>query len=512
MAQLTEAREQLQRAVRAGGVGLWDWDMRTHRVFYSPEWKRQIGHEEHEISSERSEWESRIHPDDRERAIQHFDGHGKGVSPGVEHEFRFRHKDGSYRHILARGTTLFDEAGAPIRRVGTHVDITARVELDARLLQSHKMETVGRLAGGIAHDFNNLLTVINGTADLALAGLNDRDPLRADLLQIKDAGDRAASLTRQLLAFSRKQILSPDIISLTSLVNGMQNMLTRLLGENVRLVVPPSGTAAMVRADRSQIEQVIMNLAVNARDAMPHGGTLTIETSDVDVDEACADEHPSVEPGAWVMLAVSDTGVGMDEPTRAKIFEPFFTTKEAGQGTGLGLSTVYGIVNQSGGCIHVGSERGVGTTFRIYLPRSSEGVRAPQPVPPIAPAGGTEQILIVEDERALQQLAARILKSAGYTVHTASTGDEAMALLERHAGAIQLVLTDLVLPGMSGRELAARIASAYPAIRILYTSGYTDDAVVRESLDGQSDHFVAKPYTKVELTRQVRRLLDSRPA
>ena len=505
---LGDAQTRLERALSAGNVGLWDWDLASSQVFYSTEWKRQLGCEDPEISGGLDEWESRLHPDDRARALDTVKAYLAQPGPALELEFRLRHKSGSYRHILSRGSLLRNEAGEAIRLLGSHVDITEQTELRAQFLQSQKMESVGQLAGGVAHDFNNLLTVINGTADLALENLEAGDPMRADLLQIRDAGNRATSLTSQLLAFSRKQIMKPDVLDLNALVKPMQAMLQRLIGEHIELVFAAETPLGSVRADAGQIEQVVMNLAVNARDAMPDGGMLTIETQDVELDADYAAEHPTVTPGRYVMLAVSDNGVGMDEATRERIFEPFFTTKSKARGTGLGLSTVYGIVTQSGGNVWVYSEPGRGTTFKIYLPRVDEAARVVQPARTPTATRGTGTILVVEDETAVRNLATRVLHSAGYTVVTASNATEALSLLDRHEGTVDLMLTDLVMPGMSGRELAERLADIRPGIKVLYTSGYTDDTVLRHGVIDNSAQFIGKPYTVTELTRKVRELLD----
>jgi CheY-like chemotaxis protein len=371
------------------------------------------------------------------------------------------------------------------------------------------MEVVGRLASGIAHDFNNLLTVINGTADLALTDLKEGDPLRTDLQDIAQAGESAASLTRQLLAFSRQQIMTPDFLNLSTLVADMQDMLRRLIGEDIALVVGSAKDVGSIMADPVQIKQVVMNLAVNARDAMPNGGTLTIETRDVALDEAFAAEHPSVKPGPHVMLAISDTGEGMDEATRGQIFEPFFTTKELGKGTGLGLATVYGIVSQSGGSISAHSELGKGTTFRIYLPLVEAVARNSQSTPAVTSVEATETVLIVEDEAAVCRLAKRVLEVAGYRVLTASNGFEALTLLEQHDGPVHLMLTDMVMPGMSGRDLAIQLDATHPQTKVLYTSGYTDDAILHNRLPHAAADFIGKPYTIAELTRKVREVLDS---
>jgi PAS domain S-box-containing protein len=507
--ELREARERLQWAVTAGKVGLWDWDLRTNKVYYSSEWKHQIGYTDDEISNDFSEWQSRVHPDDLDHALQTVQVYLSGDDPDYESAFRFRHKNGSYRHILARGSEVRSGDGTRIRLLGSHVDITERTELQSQLMQAQKMEGVGQLAGGVAHDFNNLLTVINGTADLALMKLQEDDPLAAHFRQIRQAGDRAASLTRQLLAFSRRQIMKLDVLDLNDVVADMQGMLRRLIGEHIELAVVLAKSLGAVKADRGQIEQVVVNLAVNAQDAMPDGGTLTIETHDVELDEAYAAEHPSVRPGPHVMLVISDTGIGMDEVTRSRIFEPFFTTKGPGKGTGLGLSTVYGIVKQSGGSIWVYSERGKGTTFRIYLPRVEELARKHEPARILTSVRGTETVLIVEDEEAVRNLAMRVLQTAGYRILAARNGREALLILKRHSGPVHLMLTDVVMPGMSGRALAARLAGVRPKMKILYTSGYTDDAILRHGVLGEGAQFISKPFTMTDLTRKVREVLDS---
>ncbi len=424
-------------------------------------------------------------------------------------EMTNRRKDGSLYSVEQSITSVKDAHGELTHFVAIGRDLTEQKRLEAEFLQAQKMEVVGRLASGIAHDFNNLLTVINCTTELVLADLKEGDMLRTDLHAIGQAGARAASLTRQLLAFSRKQVMKPDVLNLSSLVADLRDMLQRLIGENIALVVVPAKDGGRVIADHGQIEQVVMNLAVNARDAMPNGGTLTIETRDVALDEAYAADHQSVRPGPHVMLAISDTGDGMDEATRVQVFEPFFTTKGQGKGTGLGLSMVYGIVKQSGGSIGVSSVLGKGTTFTIYLPRGEAVAHKDQPASIVTSVHGTETILIVEDEEAVCRLASRILHGAGYTVLTASNGGEALALLERHDRPVHLMLTDMVMPGMSGRNLATQLKDIHPRTKVLYTSGYTDDAILHHALFSKATHFIGKPYTTAELTRKVREVLDS---
>ncbi len=387
-------------------------------------------------------------------------------------------------------------------------DITERKLLEAQLRQAQKMEAVGRLAGGIAHDFNNLLTAILGSADLLLETLSSDAAEREDLDEIRKAAKRAADLTRQLLAFSRQQVLAPQVLDVNTLLTNLEKLLRRLIGEHIELRTSLAPKVGAVRADPGQLEQVIVNLAVNSRDAMPQGGQLTIETANAELDEAYAAAHFPAKPGSYVLLAVTDTGTGMDAATKSHIFEPFFTTKEKGKGTGLGLATVYGIVKQSDGYIWVYSEPGHGTSFKIYLPRVAD---APGPVrrafEPSASARGSEMVLAVEDDEMVRALIRRMLETRGYTVLLASHGDEALRLLERHPGRVDLLMTDVVMPGMSGRDLADRVAELRPGIKVLYLSGYTDDAIVRHGVLEPGIAFLQKPFTADALARKVREVL-----
>jgi nitrogen-specific signal transduction histidine kinase len=387
-------------------------------------------------------------------------------------------------------------------------DMTERRSLEEQIRQAQKMEAVGRLAGGVAHDFNNLLTAISGYSDFLLRRLGPQHPLRKDAEEIQRAAARAASLTRQLLAFSRRQVLEPKVIDLNLVVTDMEKMLRRLIGEHIELATSLDPALGRVRADRGQIEQVLLNLAVNARDAMPGGGRVTIETRNVDLDAAYARDHVGIEPGAYVLLCVSDTGVGMDDETRLHIFEPFFTTKAGGSGTGLGLSTVYGIVRQSGGSIEVASEPGRGAAFKVYLPRV-EGTAAPLAAPkPAGPdlAAGTGTVLVVEDEEIVRSLARRILETAGYRVLEAADPHTALEICDRFAGPIDLLLTDIVMPKMSGRVLAERVAERRPEVRTLFMSAYAEAAVAREA-GGEDLAWIEKPFTVDMLTRKVQEVL-----
>jgi two-component system, cell cycle sensor histidine kinase and response regulator CckA len=422
--------------------------------------------------------------------------------------WKHRKKDGSIIAVeIASHQLTFAGRSAELVLVN---DITERKQLEEQLRQSQKMEAVGQLAGGIAHDFNNLLTVINGYSDLTLKRLPAEDPLRLNLEEIRKAGERAASLTRQLLAFSRKQVLQPKVLDLNVVVRETEKLLRRLIGEDIELRAALEPRLGSVKADPGQIEQVLMNLAVNARDAMPRGGKLTIGTENAYLDEGYVAHHIAVAPGRYVMLSVSDTGTGMDEQTQARIFEPFFTTKEAGKGTGLGLSTVYGIVKQSGGHLWVYSEVGRGTTFKVYLPRVDEGAREYGQAPgPVEGLQGTETILLAEDDELVRNMTRIILSDYGYRVLAASNGEAAISICERAEGPIHLLLTDVVMPGMSGRELADRIALLRPGVKVLFMSGYTEDAIVHHGVLDEGVNFLQKPFTPDDLARRVKEVLGS---
>jgi signal transduction histidine kinase len=384
--------------------------------------------------------------------------------------------------------------------------------LDAQLRQSQKIEAIGQLAGGVAHDFNNLLGVILGYGEMAQRHLAAEHPARARVDQMVKAAERAADLTRQLLAFSRKQILHPKLLDLNTLVADAERMVGRLIGEDIAVIVQSFASLGTVKADPGQIEQVILNLAVNARDAMPKGGTLTLETDNFDVDEDYAGAHPPLHPGRYVMLAVSDTGIGMDAETQQRIFEPFFTTKPEGQGTGLGLSTVHGIVKQSGGHLWVYSEPGRGTSFKVYLPRVDELPESPRPDgPPMEAPRGHETILLVEDTETLKEVIRETLEERGYEVLLASNGEDALVLTRERKGPIDLLLTDVVMPRIGGGDLARLFLALRPGTRVLYMSGYTDGAILQHGLLGEDLMLLEKPFSGDKLARTVREALD-RPA
>jgi len=393
--------------------------------------------------------------------------------------------------------------------VGIARDVTENRKLEEQLRQSQKMEAIGNLAGGVAHDFNNILTAIIGYSDYLLIRLGETNPLRREINEIKKAGGRAASLTQQLLAFSRKQIRKVEVLDLDAVVAGLEALLHRLLGEDVSFVTSRGCGSGRIRADEGQIEQVVLNLAINARDAMPDGGTLTIETADVDLDEGYVSSHFSVKPGSYAMLCVSDTGIGMDAETKSHLFEPFFTTKEPGKGTGLGLSTVYGIVKQNEGSIWVYSEPGRGTTFKVYFPRAG-GSPAPavhSRTPP-GVATGTETILAIDDEEMIRDILCVLLKEGGYTVLPAKDGEEAERICAEHAGDIHLLLTDVVLPKINGREVARRLTARRPRMRVLFMSGYTANAISHHGVLDPDVAFIQKPFEPAALMRKVREVMD----
>ncbi|HKE90050.1 MAG TPA: response regulator [Gemmatimonadales bacterium] len=422
-------------------------------------------------------------------------------------EYRNRRKNGELYWASATIAPVKDESGTITNFVAIQEDVTETRSLEAQLRQAQKMEAVGRLAGGVAHDFNNLLTVITSYSQLLLEEMATADPRRADLEEIQRAATGAAALTRQLLAFSRQQVLEPRVLSLNDVVSAAGKMLHRLIGEDVSLQLTLAPDLGNVKADPGQIEQVIMNLAVNARDAMPDGGKLTIETANIDLDASYAAQHGVVAPGPYVLVTVTDTGCGMDEPTKARLFEPFFTTKEIGKGTGLGLATVYGIVKQSNGYIWVYSELGHGTSFKVYLPRVGDVAAASTEARPFFTNGGTETILLAEDASGVRAVAQEILNRLGYTVLVASDGHAALELAAASTDAIHLLVTDVIMPEMSGRQLADRLKHHRPDLKVLFVSGYTDDAIVRHGMLEPGIAFLQKPFTPQALARKVREVL-----
>jgi two-component system cell cycle sensor histidine kinase/response regulator CckA len=448
----------------------------------------------------------------------------RGESIGLLSLSRFEPDSPPYgEHDRALARALADYAALAITNARSlqsgRVSLAHRERAEAALQKSEeqlrhaqKMEAVGRLAGGVAHDFNNILSVILSYTELIGRDLGPKQPLLADVDEIRAAAMRAADLTKQLLALSRQQVLEPKILDLNLTIDGIDKLLRRLLGEDIELTTLPGNGLWRVRADPGQIGQILMNLAVNARDAMPRGGKLVIETKNVVLDGEYSRSHHDVAPGSYVMIAVTDTGTGMDKATQTRIFEPFFTTKEAGKGTGLGLSTVYGIVKQSGGHIWVYSEVGMGSTFKVYLPRERATDNARSILPPESPdsSRGGETVLLVEDDEALRKLACSVLRRNGYVVLDAPNGGEAILICEQHGGRIHLLLTDVVLPRMSGRQLVERLGAIRPEMKVLFMSGYTEDAILQHGVIDSGVAFLQKPLTPTSLTRKVREVLSAR--
>jgi PAS domain S-box-containing protein len=450
-----------------------------------------------------------IHPEDQERVRSEVAAAQAQTLPW-SHEYRIIQPDGAVRWIQDRGFPVRDDQGRVIMFTGVATDITGRKALEGQLLQAQKMEAVGRLAGGVAHDFNNLLMAITGYGELMRAKVLKDDPLYGYLENILKAGDRAAALTQQLLTFSRQKVVQPQVIDLNRVVLELEPMLRRLIGEDLDLEVVTDRRLGAVKADPGQMGQVIMNLVVNARDAMPQGGRLTLKTAPVDFTVGCHSRFGLTPPGPYVRLEVQDTGVGMDEAIQAHIFEPFFTTKEPGKGTGLGLSTVYGIVKQSGGYLDLASEPGAGSTFTIYLPRLEAIVAPSKPrIPITASFRGEETVLLVEDEDVLRGLLAKFLRLYGYTVLEARHGGEALLTCERHQGPIHVMVTDVVMPQMSGRELADRLAPLRREMKVIYMSGYTEDTLIQHGVADLPVAFLQKPFKPIELARRVYAVLHS---
>ena len=522
---LRTSQAQLEAAMDLAGLVNWEFDVTSGVFTFSDRFYALYGTTAeieggHEMPAE--VYASRfLHPDERhvvanevEKAIETSDPDYRAY---MEH--RIVRRGGEIRNIVVRYAITKDEHGRTVKTHGANQDVTERkrieealAQAEEQLRQAQKMEAIGQLAGGIAHDFNNLLTVVVGSASLLLEDMLPDDPRRKLISDIKDTGDRAANLTRQILAFSRRQVLRPEVLSLNEVVGTIRPLLRRTLGEDIDLVYSLATDLALTEVDPAQMEQVLMNLAVNARDAMPGGGRLAIETANVTLDAEYVRVNPWVEPGIYVMLAVSDTGCGMDAATVDRVFEPFFTTKEPGRGTGLGLSTVYGIVKQSGGSIAVQSEPGHGSAFRIYLPVAQRAASARERHGPETQAsrGGTETILMVEDEAGVRELLVQVLARAGYRVHAFGSWGELVAQIDRQEVTPDLLLTDVVLPeGVDGRAVAERMRERYPGLLVLFMSGYTRQAMTKSGrLDSDVD-FLQKPFEPQTLVQKVRDMLDA---
>ncbi|RJP32604.1 MAG: PAS domain S-box protein [Candidatus Omnitrophota bacterium] len=506
--ELQESHALVEKAQKVAHIGFWNADLINNTLTWSDEIYKIFGIDPSAFDKKRETFYLYVHPDDRVLVRNSLDKAIRNHEPySVEH--RILQPDQQVRWINEHAEIVRDENDDPIQLVGMVQDITERKLLEEQLRQSQKMEAIGQLAGGIAHDFNNLLLTIIGYCDLIEKRLEQGNPILNYVQEINKASERAASLTSQLLAFSRKQVLQPVVLNLNTLILEMDKLVRRLIGETIELVTIPDPTLAQIKADPGQIEQVILNLVINSRDAMPDGGKLTIETSNVVLDSVYAKTHAGVKPGPYVCLAISDSGCGMNKETRNRIFEPFFTTKKKGKGTGLGLSIVYGIVKQSGGNIYVYSEIGKGSTFKIYLPRIEESVVTVPEIPePTHTRQVTETILLVEDDDGVRTMVSQTLREYEYTVIEAGSGNAALQICKDYEGDIHLLLTDVVMPEMSGRELSKHLTSLFPHMKTIYMSGYTDNAIVHHGVLDPGLSFLQKPFTPKMLLQKIRQVLE----
>lgn len=508
-AALRASEARLAEAQRIAHFGNWEWDIANNTLSWSDEIYRIFGLTPQEFDASFEAFLDRVHPDDRESVNEAVKKALYQNQPySIEH--RIVQPDDVERFVQERGKVYSDDNGRPVRMLGTVHDITERKRLEAQLFQSQKMEAVGLLVGGIAHDFNNLLVVIGGRARRALKRMGENDPLRKEVEEVIRAEESATSLVRQLLAFGRKQVMRPEVVNINRIISGAEMMMRRLIREDITFLILAESNLGLVEVDPSQIEQVIMNLVVNARDAMPEGGKIVIRTANVTLGKEYADGYLA-PPGDYVMLDISDDGCGIDSETLSHIFEPFFTTKALGEGTGLGLSTVYGIIRQSGGDIRVYSEPGHGTTFKVYLPRVEEPDQNAEKAKTedSQPRKGSETILLVEDEATVREVIQAELQDLGYTVLEAGSGEEALDISQQHEGPIHVVVTDVVMPGMSGPELCEVLENGRAGIKVLFTSGYSEEAVIRRGILRPDSAFIEKPFTTYALAHSIRELLSS---
>ena len=504
---LRASAARMRLAQQVSQVGTFEWNIQTGVYVWTPEMEAMYGLPAGAFAGTQEAWEKLVHPGDRPAAVE-LVKQGFETGAPTEGEWRVVWPDGSIHWLSGRWQVLKDAGGTPLRMTGVNLDITGSKQAAERLRQAQRLESIGCLAGGLAHDYNNLMSIILLHADTAIEELSIGASAVDSVATMRDAAERAVELGRQLMAFSSKQVLQAEVLNLNSVTADTKKLVERLIGEDVTVTFNPGSGLGLVQADRGQLVQIIMNLAVNSRDAMPQGGAFTVESANVEIDESQARLNPEASPGRYVMLVVKDTGHGMETATQARIFEPFFTTKAIGRGTGLGLSVVYGNVKQSGGFITVSSEPGHGTEFRIYLPATLE---MPKPILPSEPRpvpGGCETVLLVEDEPALQQKICEVLENAGYRVLAAGDGAQGLRLALEEARQIHLLLTDVVMPNMSGPRLAERLRTTRPDTKTLYMSGYPDMGEGSEALRSQPN-FIQKPFTQEELLRRVRDVLDS---
>ncbi|MCF8094846.1 MAG: PAS domain S-box protein, partial [Desulfobacteraceae bacterium] len=514
--KLAESEERMDLALKGADLGTWDWNIATGEVTFNEHWAGMPGYSTDQIKPHVSTWEQLIHPEDLPEVMEALNRHLSGETDGYEKEHRLKHRSGDWIWVLNKGRVIErDEAGNPLRACGTHLDITEnkkaekeREHLQNQLNQTRKIESIGRLAGGVAHDLNNLLSPIIGYSELLLDSQETGGNSRAMVEEILQAGYRARDLVRRLLAFGRKQPLEFTPVEINKSVSGFEQLLRGSIPENIEIRIKACEHMRPVMADTGQLQQVLMNLAINAADAMPKGGVLTIETEITELDDSDSATLPDLSPGQYAMLTVSDTGCGMDQKTRENIFEPFFSTKGE-RGTGLGLATVFGIIKQHEGHILVNSEPEKGTAFRIYLPVGGElGIEEePEKNPPTG-IKGTETILLVEDDEQVRNLACSFLQQQGYTVLSAKDGEEALTELESQDKTVDLLLTDVIMPGINGKELYEKAAQKHPDLKVLYMSGYTEDIIGRHGVEKDGMRLVRKPFSVRTLAAEVRKILD----
>ncbi len=502
---ITDVNDRTEFALGAAQMGIGEIDVDADRVTSLHALGKVLGRAPEDVPTTMQAFLDVVHPDDRASVRGTVERAVLNRRDEVSATFRVVLPDDRIGWFDARARLFYDPAGRPLRALGVIIDVTRRMALEEQLRQAQKFEGVGQLAGGVAHDFNNLLTAILGFAELLRDSLPPGERLSHHAHEIMQAGKRGAGLTRQLLAFSRRQVLEPTVVDINALVNETSVMLRRLIGEHIRLTTKLSAESPRVLADRSQLEQVIVNLAVNARDAMPDGGLLTIETARVELNDSYVTDRLVVRPGPYVMIAVSDTGVGMSAETRRRIFEPFFTTKERGRGTGLGLATVYGIVTQSDGYVWAYSEEGSGTVFKVYLPPTDQPPQSVQTATASETTRGSELVMIVEDDDAVRQLSRRILEGGGYKVREAANAEVAEGVFTAD---VDLLVSDVIMPGSSGPDLYRRLLARKPTLKVLFTSGYTDDMIARQGRVSSETAFLQKPFTPDGLCQKVRKVID----
>ena len=499
--------KNLAEAQRIARLGNWDWDIVNNKLYWSDEIYRIFGLVPEKSKASYEALLNAVHPEDRESVMKEVDR-----ALYEKHPYNIEHRivlpDGRERIVHEQAEVTYDEDGKPVRMLGTVHDITDHKRLEDQVRESKKMESIGRLAGGIAHDFNNLMSAVLGYSHLILSKLPEDDPLAERIGMIKKAGEKATALTTQLLAFSRRQVLRTKVINLNTIVDDMSKLLSGMIGSKVKLVLQTHANLMNIMADRNQIEQILMNLAVNARDAMPGGGVLTIGTSEVNLDDEFAETHPGVKVGPYVLLSVADTGVGMAPGVIENIFEPFFTTKGTGEGTGLGLSTVYGIVKQHNGHIFVDSKLNEGSTFKIYLPAVRAEAAEEKEAEPAVEERLTGTLLVVEDEPVVLKTVVDTLEHLGCRVLTASSAEEAVSISESFKGDIDVFLIDVVLPGMNGRELSEVLKGKRPEAKTIYMSGYADDVIMREDMLEPGMNFIPKPLTPGKIFSKLKQVLE----